>query len=77
MECVKKKGVIRMRDPKRLKGFYEQLEYIHRTNFPDWRFSQFLSNFVSWYGNDIFYLEENEILGLLNLYVLEIKGRKV
>ena len=66
-----------MRDPNRLKTFYEQLEYIHRVNFPDWRFSQFLSNFVSWYGNDIYYIEENELLGLLNLYVVEMRGKRV
>lgn len=66
-----------MRDPNRLKDFYEQLEYIHRVNFPDWRFSQFISNFASWYGSDIYYVEENELLGLLNLYVTETKGRRV
>lgn len=48
-----------MRDPNRLDNFYENFKKIHKENVPDWRFGQLISNFVSWYGKDIFYLEEN------------------
>jgi hypothetical protein len=51
-----------MRDAARLDTFYEQLKEIHKKNFPDWRFGQFMSNFCSWYGMDIFYLEEDRFL---------------
>ena len=53
-----------MRDKNRLYGFYGQLCDIHRKNFPDWRFGQFISNFVEWFrlqtGRDIFYLEDDD-----------------
>ena len=58
-----------MRDPNRLKSFYEEVERIHREYFPDWRFGQFLSNVVSWYGGDIFYFEEDRMLKLIYDFV--------
>lgn len=65
-----------MRDPNRLKAFYEKVEEIHRENFPDWRFAQLISNFAEWYGGDIFYMEEKNFLNLLEIYVKELKGEK-
>ena len=55
-----------MRDPNRLDNFYENLKKLHKENVPDWRFGQLISNFQSWYGNDIFYLEENQFMSKLN-----------
>ena len=53
-----------MRDKNRLYGFYGQLCDIHRENFPDWRFGQFIFNFIEWFrlqtGRDIFYLEDDD-----------------
>ena len=57
-----------MRDVKRLDGFYERLKEIHKDCFPDWRFSQLISNFADWYGGDIFYMEEDRFIELLNIY---------
>ena len=52
-----------MRDKNRLYGFYGQVCDIHRENLPDWRFGQFVSNFIEWFrlqtGRDIFYLEDD------------------
>ena len=37
-----------MRNPNRLDNFYFQLREIHKTQFPDWRFGQLMSNFFGW-----------------------------
>ena len=42
-------------------GLYDYLMKIHKANFPDWRFFQFIMNFISWYGADPFYLEDEKI----------------
>lgn len=57
-----------MRDAERLDGFYERLKEIHRDYFPDWRFAQLITNFADWYGGDIFYMEEDRLIELLNIY---------
>lgn len=57
-----------MRDPNRLDGFYEELKQIHKENFPDWRFGQFIMNFLSWNG-DPFYLEEDRFITRIKEYV--------
>ena len=52
-----------MRDPNRLDGFYAELCRIHRTYFNDWRFGQFMMNFlgnVASAGRDPFFPEENK-----------------
>ena len=55
-----------MRDPDRLDNFYFQLREIHKTQFPDWRFGQLMSNFLEWVFSekkrDPFFPEENEML---------------
>ena len=63
-----------MRDPARLDNFYDRLKEIHKENFPDWRFSQFMMNFLSWYGSDPFYLEETRFLERIEDYVNTLKG---
>ena len=63
-----------MRDPNRLDGFYTELCRVHCTYFPDWRFGQFMMNFlgnVASTGRDPFFPEENEMLKLLHKYVGE------
>jgi len=53
-----------MRDPDRLDSFYDEVKKIHKRYFPDWRFGQFITNFVEWFrlqtGRDIFYLEDDD-----------------
>lgn len=44
-----------MRDIERLDNFYDKLKHIHKTYFPDWRFGQLISNFLSFMGKDYFY----------------------
>ena len=65
-----------MRDINRLDTFYENLKEIHKTNIPDWRFGQFMLNFMSWfytkYKNDIFYVEESRMIELFNKYFKEM-----
>ena len=63
-----------MRDPNRLGDFYENLKRIHKEKVPDWRFGQLISNFQSWYGNDIFYLEENQFMSKLNEFFEGMKN---
>ena len=66
-----------MRDKNRLKKFYKELQDIHMNNFPDWRFGQFMYNFMVWLNNtqnnDGFYYEEDKMLELFKKYVGEIK----
>ena len=63
-----------MRDPNRLDAFYNELAKIHKESFPDWRFGQFMMNFLSWYGYDPFYIEENKFIEKLNEYVASLKN---
>lgn len=54
------------RNPNRLYNFYDELRRIHMTYTSDWRFGQFMYNI---FGNeDIFYLEEEEILKRIKKY---------
>ena len=59
-----------MRNPNRLDNFYDELYKIHKENFPDWRFGQFIMNFLNWNG-DFFYLEENNFLERIKEFVNE------
>lgn len=62
-----------MRDPNRLNDLYEYLKEIHQKNFPDWRFFQFMVNFIQWYGRDPFYLEDDKIKEKIEHFVKAIK----
>lgn len=66
-----------MRNPDRLDSFYNELKEIHKTHFPDWRFGQFVYNFLVWLNNtqhnDGFYYEEDKMLEMFKKYVGEIK----
>lgn len=58
-----------MRNLNRLYDFYRELQEIHLTYFPDWRFSQFVCNFQTWLANDkkiydMFYIEEIPMMNL-------------
>lgn len=60
------------RPPERLENFYEELKTIHQHSFSDWRFTQFMLNFLGWLqsekGVDGFYYEEDKALELLREY---------
>lgn len=58
-----------MRDPNRLYFLYDRLRTVHMEQFPDWRFGQFIFNFLDWYKKDLFYLEDDKFLELLDRFV--------
>lgn len=51
-----------MRDVDRIDTFTNHLGKLWRTYFPDWRFAQLMSNFYSFWGQDLFYKEEEEFM---------------
>lgn len=66
-----------MRDPNRLNKFYEGVCEIHKRTFADWRFGQFMCNFLGWYGSrygDPFFPEESKMLEAIKEYENYIKG---
>jgi len=65
-----------MRDPKRLDNFYDELNRLHQTYFPDLRFGQLMYNFISWYG-DPFYLEEKDFLREFKSFISNIINEEV
>ena len=62
-----------MRDITRIDTFLEEMKVIWKKYFPDWRFGQLMSNFIS--GSmvngkgDFFYWEEAKFLQLLHEYL--------
>lgn len=58
-----------MRDSNRLYKFYDTLREIHMKYVPDWRFGQLISNIERAYKGDIFYLEEDEMIKLIEGYI--------
>lgn len=63
-----------MRDINRIDPFLKEVGKIWKKNFPDWRFMQLISNMQSYFGQDLFYIEEDEFLNLLKKYVEEHKN---
>ena len=61
-----------MRDINRLYKFYDGLRENHKKLY-DWRFGQFILNFISWYytkyHTDIFYIEDTEMLLAIEEFV--------
>ena len=66
-----------MRNPDRLDSFYAEVCKIHKEQFPDWRFGQFISNFFGWIFSekkkDIFFHEEDDMLKYLHEYAEAMK----
>lgn len=64
-----------MRDPQRIKPFCSKLRKYWEERIPDWRFGQFMSNFLGWVVSethkDIFFIEEDEMSELLDKYFSE------
>lgn len=67
-----------MRNPNRLYDFYDKLRDIHMEHFPDWRFGQFMTNFLKTCQrgaySDPFYWEEDRFLEEVNKFVERMKG---
>lgn len=68
-----------MRDPERLEEFYAQMKKVHKKNFPDWRFGQFMVNFLGWLGQrrDAFFPEEDEMVVYLKQFARGLKKPNV
>lgn len=64
-----------MRDPNRLYEFYAELQRIHIEHFPDWRFGQFMINFLGAADRDPFFWEEDEYLERLRKFAGETNDR--
>ena len=61
-----------MRDPNRIDKFCNELAAIWKSNAPDWRFGQLMSNFQRWCAVkkiDIFFPEEKEMLRLFKEFL--------
>lgn len=65
-----------LRDPNRLYKFYDTLREIHMKYVSDWRFGQLISNIERAYKGDIFYLEEDEMIKLIEGYIKTWAGEK-
>lgn len=67
-----------MRDPQRIEPFVHKLADYWKEYVPDWRFGQFMSNFlgyvVSETKRDIFFIEEKEMEALLDKYFERKEG---
>ena len=57
-----------MRDPKRIDEFCNRLATIWKTECPDWRFGQLISNVLGTSRIDPFFLEEDEMMKLFEAY---------
>lgn len=64
-----------MKDIKRIDTFCNDFASLWKT-VPDWRFGQLIVNFLSWYGNDVFYLEEKEFLEKFSAFLGVDNGEK-
>lgn len=69
--------MIRIRNPERIDIFTSELNRIWKTYYKNWRFGQFMSNFLGFVYNqkerDIFFPEEDEML----TYLKEFCGEEV
>lgn len=61
-----------MRDKNRIKSFCGKLREYWENDIPDWRFGQFMSNFLGFafqkLKRDVFFIEDDEMLELLDEY---------
>lgn len=66
---------VQMRDPTRIDPFTQKLAHMWQQNVPDWRFGQFMSNFLDFVvaetGRDIFFIEDDEMERLLEKFFAE------
>lgn len=65
-----------MRDIKRIYEFSNDMATLWAEKIPDWRFGQFMSNFLSWVMSeknvDIFFPEEDEMMKYMKEFLGEL-----
>lgn len=64
---------IKMRDPKRISRLINILQYYWFNKVPDWRFGQLICNLQSAAGNDLFYMEDEDFVQLVEQYFKNIE----
>lgn len=62
-----------MRDPKRISRLINILQYYWFNKVPDWRFGQLICNLQSAAGNDLFYMEDEDFVQLVEQYFKSIE----
>lgn len=65
-----------MRDKERINSFLEKVGKIWEEHFPDWRFMQLINNLQHYADNDMYYLEEESFLDILENFVKDVVGEK-
>lgn len=70
-----------MRKAERLDYVYDEICRLHRKYMADWRFQQFILNYLSWYvtkcGNDGFYIEDDKIIKFIKEFIKDSTGKDV
>ena len=62
-----------MRDPNRIKPFLSEIEKVWN-KVPDWRFGQFMVNWLMYLEKDHFYYEDDKMLKELKNFENEVIG---
>lgn len=69
-----------MRKSERLDYFYDEMCRLHKKYVPDWRFNQMMLNYLSWhlgkFGNDGFYVEEDDMIDRFRQFISDMMGVK-
>ena len=58
-----------MRDPNRLPKLYARIATAHKTCYPDFRISQLFLNIFSSFKDDLYSLEDEEFVKLVEKYL--------
>ena len=61
-----------MRDPDRIHEVITEIEKLWK-RYPDWRFMQFMKNFMDWYGADPFYMEDDKVYDRVDKFLQHLK----
>ena len=70
-----------MRDKNRIREFLKEIADLwEKEPFTDWRFGQFMCNFIGWVyqvkQRDAFFLEEDQFIQYLKEYIEEVNNGK-
>ena len=61
-----------MRNIARIPHVCNKIADLWINNCPDWRFMQFINNFMRWLGSDGFYLEDDKLIEMMELFIKEL-----
>ena len=63
-----------MRDINRIDVFYDRLKKVWKEN-PDQRFFQLINNIMSRYGSDMYYIEDDEAIDMIEKAMEKVKTK--